>query len=304
VVAGGFDPDLFCELVGGLPERMVLAREIHWPAAKEEDVLMKVGRNDSCPCQSGLKFKKCCGASEAKPARNVELQAFRSDRVIFTVQNGSETFKVLQIVFPPDGSIFANFPYFRHRTGILASACLPQGNYPIDINLELAGKVASHLVKYSHHPDGRVHFSQDGKVLTQIKRQGVALEKQTGHLFSVMIQGVEGFDKAVLMKDKAPPSPKRTTLNFQLDPLKPDSAIKLIVRRYELGSLQWGPQVQGKVGPVVPTQDSDGKQLPAFVVAGTSPETRHVLFVTCEHIPRSQLRLNHFFFTGVSTPLK
>ena len=25
----------------------------------------KVGRNDSCPCGSGKKYKKCCGASEA-----------------------------------------------------------------------------------------------------------------------------------------------------------------------------------------------------------------------------------------------
>lgn len=23
----------------------------------------KVGRNDPCPCQSGLKYKKCCGQS-------------------------------------------------------------------------------------------------------------------------------------------------------------------------------------------------------------------------------------------------
>jgi uncharacterized protein YchJ len=25
----------------------------------------KVGRNDPCPCGSGKKFKKCCGASES-----------------------------------------------------------------------------------------------------------------------------------------------------------------------------------------------------------------------------------------------
>jgi preprotein translocase subunit SecA len=28
------------------------------PVAREE----KVGRNDPCPCGSGLKYKKCCGA--------------------------------------------------------------------------------------------------------------------------------------------------------------------------------------------------------------------------------------------------
>jgi len=29
----------------------------------------KVGRNDPCPCGSGRKFKKCCGASPPEPAR-------------------------------------------------------------------------------------------------------------------------------------------------------------------------------------------------------------------------------------------
>ncbi|MEM7220189.1 MAG: SEC-C metal-binding domain-containing protein [Pseudomonadota bacterium] len=29
----------------------------------------KVGRNDPCPCDSGRKFKKCCGAAaQARPA--------------------------------------------------------------------------------------------------------------------------------------------------------------------------------------------------------------------------------------------
>jgi uncharacterized protein YecA (UPF0149 family) len=27
----------------------------------------KVGRNDSCPCESGKKFKKCCGSPDFEP---------------------------------------------------------------------------------------------------------------------------------------------------------------------------------------------------------------------------------------------
>jgi hypothetical protein len=27
----------------------------------------KIGRNDPCPCGSGKKFKKCCGADDASP---------------------------------------------------------------------------------------------------------------------------------------------------------------------------------------------------------------------------------------------
>ena len=29
---------------------------------------MKPGRNDPCPCGSGSKYKKCCGAAAAAPA--------------------------------------------------------------------------------------------------------------------------------------------------------------------------------------------------------------------------------------------
>ncbi len=31
----------------------------HAPFVREQP---KIGRNDACPCQSGKKFKKCCGA--------------------------------------------------------------------------------------------------------------------------------------------------------------------------------------------------------------------------------------------------
>jgi preprotein translocase subunit SecA len=52
--------------VGNLPEREQVAEAVttnqedavRTPVVKEE----KIGRNDSCPCGSGKKYKKCCGA--------------------------------------------------------------------------------------------------------------------------------------------------------------------------------------------------------------------------------------------------
>ena len=29
--------------------------------AQQQEVRVKTGRNDPCPCRSGKKFKKCCG---------------------------------------------------------------------------------------------------------------------------------------------------------------------------------------------------------------------------------------------------
>ena len=39
----------------------VRAREAREAAAAREALFKNVGRNDQCPCGSGLKFKKCCG---------------------------------------------------------------------------------------------------------------------------------------------------------------------------------------------------------------------------------------------------
>jgi uncharacterized protein YecA (UPF0149 family) len=40
-------------------------KELYWEQKKSNTVVKdkKVGRNDPCPCGSGKKYKKCCGAS-------------------------------------------------------------------------------------------------------------------------------------------------------------------------------------------------------------------------------------------------
>src|SRR5436853_6424490 len=100
------------------------------------------------------------------------VTAFRSERIILTVKRDERRHKVVQIIFGRDGSLFVNFPYFRHRTGILAAATIPgNGQKTSEVSLQIGGKIASHLVKYSHHPDVRALFSQDRKVHTANKPQ-------------------------------------------------------------------------------------------------------------------------------------
>jgi tetratricopeptide (TPR) repeat protein len=67
---------LFKELHDSIPELAeadeVLRKELpNWPQAKQEFVpyekpvpvrVVKIGRNEPCPCGSGKKYKKCCGA--------------------------------------------------------------------------------------------------------------------------------------------------------------------------------------------------------------------------------------------------
>ena len=57
-------PEMRREFVESIP---VMLRAFHryWRAAAKQAPMrsLKVGRNDLCPCGSGLKFKKCCGAA-------------------------------------------------------------------------------------------------------------------------------------------------------------------------------------------------------------------------------------------------
>lgn len=219
--------------------------------------------------------------------QTVRVAAYRSKQIIITIQWGAARRKTFQVFFRRDGSLFVAFPYFRNRTGILAAATIAgNGQTTSQVNLEAFGKIASHLVKYSHHPDGRAHFSQDGRVRTEIKRQSVPLDAQRGHIFSVLIQGLQAFDAADDAKDVGS-SPKRTTLTFEIPGAPEANALKLIGRWLEISTLLPIGQAESIIGPKVPTQDRTGRQQIGFLLASPYDELpQHVLLITCELIPR------------------
>jgi hypothetical protein len=232
----------------------------------------------------------------------MNVNAFRSKRVIITIQVGANRYKALQIFFGRDWSLYVSFPYFRHREGILAAATIPgNGQTTSQVNLASAGKVTSHLVKYSHHPDGRAHFSQHGKVRTEIRRQSIPLDRQYGHIFSVLIQGIEGFDKADDNK-VAGSSSKRTVIAFQFESLPKPGAIKLVGRWYGLSSLPLGGELQPSVGPILTAQHPDERQQNGFLLASPYSNAQHVLFITCESIPGLGLEPELLTFYGGFDP--
>ena len=56
-------PDVRWEIIERLPG-IVLAMAGFWRRAGQQPVRSeKIGRNEPCPCGSGRKYKKCCGAS-------------------------------------------------------------------------------------------------------------------------------------------------------------------------------------------------------------------------------------------------
>jgi len=217
-------------------------------------------------------------------AKHVVVNAFRSERVIITVEVDGRRCKIFQVFFGRDHSLFVNFPYFRHRIGLLAATTVPgNGQSTFHVDLAKSGKVASHLVKYSHHPDGRAHFSQDGKVRTEIKRQSMRLDDQSGHMFSAIIQGPAAFDEAHPVKDTGT-SPKRTvlTFTFQIAP----QAIKIIGRWFNSPVQLFGDNnLPLRVGPNVSMMRPDGHQQIGYLVASPYDNAQHILFLTCESVP-------------------
>jgi len=65
--------------------------------------------------------------------------------------------------------------------------------FPANVSVGHNFPVTSHSVKYSHHPGSRAHFSLTGKVRASIGKSAVPLDGACGHLFTVMVQGLEHF---------------------------------------------------------------------------------------------------------------
>ena len=146
--------------------------------------------------------------------------------------------------------------------------------------------MSSHLVKYSHHPDGRAHFSQDGRVRTEIKKQSVPLDNVEGHLFSLHVQGLHGFEAAQESDKAVAPSRKRTVVRFMLEDPLPGS-IKFVGRLHSSGWLQ-ARAVNGMVSPTMQLVQPDGTTRHAFVWSSPlgTPGQERCLVLSIEPLPR------------------
>lgn len=91
---------------------------------------------------------------------------------------GSTHHRLSKVHFHVDGSLFVMSPSFENHNGLVGEAVLCAGKDKTNLHLPQFAKLTSHNVKYTHHPDGRAHFSQDGQVLTRIKRQSVPLSQE------------------------------------------------------------------------------------------------------------------------------
>ncbi len=102
----------------------------------------------------------------------------------------------VRIVSGINPSLAVDFPYTPFESGIAMRSqwSLEDPNQRTFQWLDPSTSMTtSQRPKYSHHRDGRAHFSQDGKIRTTVKRLACPLRDINGHAFTVHVQGINQF---------------------------------------------------------------------------------------------------------------
>ncbi len=182
----------------------------------------KIGRNDQCPCDSGKKYKKC---------HYRKLFGYESEKITVSINRNGISYKIFKIIFhntksSQKASIIISFPYHKNSKGLISLATFPGKKIKIKkLSLVSGGKVTSHKIKYTHWSDGSVHFSQDGKIYTLKKETSDNLLSSIGHIFTIQIKGLKGFETRSIEK-KA--NIKETDIELNLNAKdEADDSIKL-----------------------------------------------------------------------------
>ena len=164
-----------------------------------------------------------------------QLDAYFARRYVIACEGIGVRAKLFQIAFAKsDGSIFVTFPYGPTGLGRVGQVTLdPTLSYPSCLSVGESFPVTSHAVKYSHHPSGRAHFSLSGKVLNSVGKSAVPLFAANGHIFTVMLQGVEAFAP---LEEKDHGNTNRGVVPFGLES-QPVKALKFLGYLYSQSEL-------------------------------------------------------------------
>jgi hypothetical protein len=162
-----------------------------------------------------------------------ELNPLRARIFTVRMRSSGSVHKILKIGFTKsDGSVWIAFPYFQDSRGLASLVLLPPGGYHPTASLTEHGMVTSHLVKYMHHRSGLALFSQSGRVISSMRKASVPLSVADGHLASIVVTELNGFQKDVSGKPDVwkldEPAPPTQTITFAAKSPEPPS-IKFVV---------------------------------------------------------------------------
>ena len=205
---------------------------------------------------------------------------------------------------------FVHLPYFAHAQGLVKKAMLTsKPGESEQVDLTIGGSTTSQRIKFTHHPDGEAHFSQDNKVLTSIRNKTPRLRDYRGHLFTFQFWGAEGFIRA-RSKDLKPPNSSRTSVFFDwADHLAPaDVAARIVAHRYSVRQTAVSPMMPKDVDYSRPVtfQKSDGSRdsgILLFPPDFRSDDFFIAMSYRSSERSRSSIASSLVFHGGYSTPI-
>jgi hypothetical protein len=210
----------------------------------------------------------------------MNIRVFRNDKFIIAVETPAGKFKLFQILCARDGTIFVPFPYYKHSSAQLSEETIEGGRkFPSD--LSVSGPLTMHRVKYTHHVDGEAHFSQDGKILTKIRRRANSLPSHGGHIFTVQLQGLADFQK---VKDSDLAKKDRAVICMRLE--SEPTSLKLVGHVYSASELSQRMSFPVDCGPWIRVVRDQHAYAAAILAVGDSENpTDRLLTLSFEKVP-------------------
>lgn len=150
---GGGDPDRICTKYGIARQdldKMISDYKASWrrTALADSFTLARTGRNDSCPCGSGKKYKKCCLPLHEEARKNIPPEKLRvmEERVRAREQLEKDILKGFDLIFSQEfgragqlaNSLLASYPEDDRLHDIALAAGMASGDY--DAALSIAGQ--------------------------------------------------------------------------------------------------------------------------------------------------------------------
>jgi hypothetical protein len=222
-----------------------------------------------------------------------------AERYVVTVEVAQEAHKIFQIFFnKKDGSLHLGFPYFSHKEGILSEIRIPGGTtFPTELSLVPGGKATRNQVHYSHHVDGDVHFAENKKIYTKIRKKSVPLKTQSGHIFTVQIWGIPSFEKSIKEKDKTS-NDDRTILTFEFKEMP--RALKFVGMWYSTRLVRKNYSGPPGNGPKFPFMSPDGKIREGLALVNPFLDggEKYALVLYCEIVPSEDTKEALTFMGG------
>jgi len=221
------------------------------------------------------------------------LRRFSAEKYVVELLIDGKARKICQIIFRKrDGSIFINMPYFSKTNGLISCGTIPNNAIGTKVDFAENGKITTHRIKYSHHPDGEAHFSQDGHVKTIVRKRSTPLKILNHHLFTIIIKGLEDYEEDINRKKK-----NVFQLKFVIEKLQ--SSYKIVGRWYDVRHFIDISEIKD-IKPKITAMTPDGEISNGFLIGPPKgwPLWDHVLCLTCKEQKMESDRESSMIFIG------